>query len=157
MASYTREDLLALTPDHYLAAGWTTADGAPRPELTGIDATAASTQFLAAALSPQELSLTAEAVRQIIPLHSGDPGRRARDTAMEALGLVTNAIRQPNNEVLAQWLVDCAASVHTGADLEAFLDHLLATERQYGLIAGMSREDASPPPSSSPPSSPIPG
>ena len=146
MVSYTRDDLLALTPARYLAHGWTTQDGKPRRELTGIDATAASTQFAAAELSPQELALTAEAVRQILPLQSGGPGHRAHEAAMEALGLVTTAIRQINNQVLAQWLVECADSVRTEADLNAFLAHLQATERQYGLIAGMLPPSSEPSP-----------
>lgn len=148
MQSYTRNDLLALTSEQYLANGYTGPDGAMRPEFNSDYATAASTQFLESGLSPQELSLTAEAVRQILPLHEGSPGERARATADEALGLVANAIKQPNNEVLARWLNACAAAVHSEADLQAFLAHLLATERLYGLVADLSQQDSSPPESS---------
>ena len=141
MPSYTREDLLALTPDRFLAAGYTNPDGTMRREFAADYATAASTQFLAAELSPQELALTAEAVRQILPQYErGTPGERARATADEALAVVANAIRQPNNEVLARWLRDCAAAVRTETDLQAFLAYLLATERQYGLVAAFSRQ-----------------
>ena len=145
MPSMTREELLALTPDRYLAAGWTAPDGTPRRELVGIDATATSTRFLDAQLSPQELALPGEAVRQILPKV------RAHDAAMEALGLVAGAIRQPNNQVLARWLIDCADAVRTEADLAAFLAHLQATERQYGLIAGMSSPPSPSPSTPSPP------
>jgi hypothetical protein len=139
----TRDELLALTPAQYLAEGWTTADGAPRRELTGIDATAASTQFLAAELSPQELALTAEAVRQILPQTDEPPGPRAHEASMEALGLVGRAIGQTNNQVLARWLIDCADRVRTEADLAAFLRHLTATERQYSLVAELSQPPSS--------------
>ena len=90
-------------------------------------------------------------MRQILPLHDGEPKVRAHDAAMEALGLVAGAIRQPNNQVLARWLIDCADAVRTEADLAAFLAHLLATERQYGLIAGMSAPPSPSPSSPSPP------
>lgn len=145
MQSYTREDLLALTPERYLADGYIGADGAMRREFNSDYATAASTQFLAAELSPQELSLTCEAVRQILPLQAGTPGARAQATADEALGLVANAIKQPNNEAVARWLHACAAAVRTETDLQAFLQHLLATERQYGLVASFSQQASSPP------------
>src|SRR5580765_1873477 len=144
MQSLTREDLLALTAARYLADGYTGPDGAMRRELTGTYATAASTQFLAAELSPQELELTAEAVRQILPMQSGAPGERARATVDEALHLVANSIRQPSNEVMATWFHDCADAVRTRADLTAFLAHALAVERQYGLVANLSRQHGSP-------------
>jgi hypothetical protein len=145
MQSWTREDMLALTAPRYLAEGYVGADGVARPELTGMFATAASTQFLAAELSPQELALTAEAVRQVLPLHAGDPATRAVETVEEALHVVANAIRQPSNEVMATWFRDCAQKVRTRADLAAFLAHVQAVEVQYGLVAGLSRQHASPP------------
>jgi hypothetical protein len=149
MASYTRDDLLALTPERYLADGYFDAAGALRREFATTFATAACTQFLAADLSPQELSLSAEAVRQILPLHVGTPSARATATTQEALALVANAIQQRNNEVLARWLQQCAGVVRTQTDLQAFLAHLLAAERQYGLIAELSAPPSSPPPSPS--------
>lgn len=89
-------------------------------------------------------------MRQVLPQYErGTPHERAVATAEEALAVVANAIRQPNNEVLARWLRDCAAAVRTAADLQAFLAYLLATERQYGLIAALSRQ-----PSLSPESAP---
>jgi hypothetical protein len=146
MASYTRDDLLALTPERYLAEGYVDPAGSARRELATVFATAASTQFLAGEVAPQELSLTAEAVRQILPLHDGAPSARAQAAAQEALALVANAIQQRNNEVLARWLQQCARAVRTEADLMAFLSHLLATERQYGPIAELSALPALPPP-----------
>lgn len=145
MQSYTREDMLALTAPRYLAEGYLGPDGTMRRELTGTFATAASTQFLAAELSPQEMALTAEAVRQILPQQPGAPGERAQATVDEALHVVANAIRQPSNEVMATWFRDCAAAVRARADLEAFLAHVQAVERQYGLVASLSRQHASPP------------
>jgi hypothetical protein len=145
MPSYSREDLLALTPDRYLAAGFAQPDGSVRREFLADYATAAGTQFLAADLSPQELALTAEAVRQILPLRDGAPGSRARGSAAEALGVVAHAIQQPNNEVLAQWLTQCAAAVSTEADLQGFLAHLQAVERQYPLLVAFSPKVLPPP------------
>ena len=145
MASFTRAELLALTPARYLADGYTTAEGAPRPGLKSEYATAASTRFLAAQLSPQELSLTAEAIRQVLPLHTGTTATRMHETLAEALAVIANAIRQPNNPALADWLGQCTGAIRTPADLDAFLQHLLATERQYAMIAALTPDPAATP------------
>lgn len=157
MPSLTRDDLLALTADRYCAGGYTGADGALRREFRAEYATAACTQFLAAELSPQELALTAEAVRQVLPLHDGPPGERANGAADEALSVVAHAIRQSNNEVLARWLKQCAVAVRTEADLQGFLAHLLATERQYALVAPLSQQALSQPASLPPDPAASPG
>lgn len=146
MQSYSRDDLLALTAERYLADGYLAPDGTMRRELTGTFATAVCTQFLAAELSPQELALTAEAVRQIMALQTGTPAENARAATAEALVLVANSIRQRNNEVLAKWFLECAGAVRTAADLQAYLAHVLAVERQYGLVASLSLQHSSPPP-----------
>ncbi len=145
MASFTRAELLALTPARYLADGYTTAEGAPRPQLMSEYATAASTRFLAAQLSPQELSLTAEAIRQVLPLHTGTTAARMHETLAEALAVVANAIRQPSNPALVDWLGQCTGVIRTPADLDAFLQHLLATERQYAMIAALTPDPAATP------------
>jgi hypothetical protein len=141
--------MLALTPAIYLAEGFTTGDGEIRPELTTLYPTAACTQFVAGLLAPMELSLTFEAIRQILPQETGTAAERIAAAEGEALAVVARAIRQPNNEVLATWLHACTQAVRSEADLVAFLRHALVTERQYGVIAGMSQQGSEPPPSSS--------
>lgn len=145
MQSYTREDLLELTPDVYLADGWLAADGTMRRELTGTLAIATCTRFLVAELSPQEFALTAEAVRQILALETGSAAERARKATAEALVLIANSIRQPNNEVKARWFLQCADAVHSWPELEAYLAHILAVERQYNLVASLSQQAGSSP------------
>jgi len=68
MQARTRDDLLTLTPDVYLRDGYRDAAGAVRPALLSDCATAAATQLLAAEASPQELALTLEGVRQLLPV-----------------------------------------------------------------------------------------
>ncbi len=134
---YSRSDLLALTPEHYLADGYRNAAGTIRPELTGEYATAAATQLLDAEASPQEVSLTAEAIRQILPLHMASSRDRLVASLEEALALVARTLQKGNNEGLVNWLIGCAAAVGRQADLDAFLVHLQAVERQYAIVAAL--------------------
>lgn len=139
-----RSDLLARTPEIYLADGWLDAAGHLRPDLRGIDATAAVTQLTAAELSPQELGLTVAAVEQLLPEYGdGSPEERLHATLDEALETVARAIQQPNNEGLVQWLNACAAPVGTEPEIAAFVDHLQAVNRQYGVLVSMLPPSAS--------------
>ena len=136
MRDYTREELLELTAPRYLAGGLTDNRGKALPELQTTFATAASTQFLAAGLSPQELAFTYEALKLALPLHTeGTPSARTAGVVEEALETVRAMIRQPNHPRLEQWLRDCAAAVKTDADLRILLEHMMAVLRQYTVIA----------------------
>jgi len=149
MRDVSREELLQLTPDKYLAEGYFSEAGAPRPELRDEFALAAATQFMQAELSPQELGLTLEGIRQVLPLHEeADAYDRLYAALQEATELVARMIRQPNNEVLRQWLYDCAAAVADEKDIGAFLDHVAAVNRRYGVMAALLESDApeTPPP-----------
>jgi hypothetical protein len=132
---YSREELLDLTPAKYLAGGFVNPDGKPRPELKTTFATAASQQFLAAHLSPQELAFTYEAVKIGLGHYQGTPPARIRAAVVEAVETVHGMIEQPNNQGLLKWIQQCAAAVRTQADLDAFLVHTLAILRLYSLIA----------------------
>ena len=137
LQDYSRADLLALTPDRYLADGYCDVSGAVRPELTGEYATAAATQLRRAEASPQEVSLTAEAVRQLLPLHMASSQDRLVAALEEALTLVARTLQQGNNEGLVNWLSGCAAAVRRQADIDGFLAHLQAVERQYAILAAL--------------------
>ncbi len=137
LQEYSRADLLALTPDRYLADGYCDASGGIRPELTGQYATAAATQLLQAEASPQEVSLTAEAIRQLLPLHMASSQDRLVTAMEEALTLVARTLQQGNNEGLVNWLSGCAATVRRQADIDGFLAHLQAVERQYAVLAAL--------------------
>ena len=102
MRGYSHAELLALTPDSYLEAGF---DG---PELTGTHATAAAYQLLDGEVAPQELSFTATALDQVLGLHEGAPADRLAAALPEALALVERMIGQSNNERLLEWLWECA-------------------------------------------------
>ena len=147
MRALSKADLLALTPDRYLAAGFCDEAGAPRAELAGEWATAAANQLLQSELAPQELAFTVEAVRLSLPLHRGAAGARAQTAVSEALETVARMIQQPNNEGLIRWLQDCARFVRAEPDLAAMQAHLDAVLRLYALIAAFA---SSLPPSSSP-------
>jgi len=138
MQSRTRDDLLALTPDVYLRDGYLDAAGALRSELLSDCATGAATQLLAAEASPQELALTLEGVRQLLPVQ-GVAGAAAQLGAAldEALQVVAGAIRQPNNAGLVRWINACANGVRTEADVDGFLRHVEAALRQHALLAAM--------------------
>lgn len=134
MRDYSREELLELSASRYLSGGFVDRSGKPLVELQTTYATAAATQFLDAELSPQELAFVYEALKQVLPMHEGAPSKRIQGAIAEAMEIVRAMVKQPNNVRLKQWLGECAASVKTEADLEAFLDHFMAVLRQYTVI-----------------------
>ena len=148
MQARTRGELLALTPDRYLRDGYLDADGAVRAAFLDDYASAAAAQLIAAEASPQELSLTLEGIRQVLPLQHGDPAARLGMALDESLQVVAGAIRQANNAGLVRWIRSCAAGVRTEADVAAFLDHVQASLRQHALLVAIM---ASQPLSASPP------
>jgi len=157
MRSYTREDLLALTPSQYLADGYLDEAGRPRRELATDFATAAATQLLAAALPAQELAFTYEALRFVLPSHEGPPRERTRAAVDEALATTTRMTRQTNNEGLVRWLDDCVAAIRRPEDIDALLHHMQAVLRLYTVIAAIPEPepaDGASAPSSPEPSSP---
>jgi hypothetical protein len=137
MRNYTRGELLALTPDRYLASGYLDDNGQPRRELVTDYATAAATQLLAAELPAQELTFTYEALRFVLPNHDGPPRERARAALAEALETVTRMTRQTKNEGLVRWLDSCVAGIRQPADIDALLQHVQAVLRLYTLIAAI--------------------
>ena len=144
MGTTTRDELLRLTPEIYLANGYLDADGALRRELKGEIATAAGVQLLRADLSPQEFSLTVEAIRQLLPLHD-EPTvpERLHATLEEAVVVVARVIQQPNNRGLLEWISACAVPVTTEAEVRAFMEHLEAANRQYALLVATLPPDTS--------------
>lgn len=141
LRALSRAELLALTPERYLADGFGDADA-----LAGEYATAAATQLLDGDVAPQELAFTAAALDETMDLHDGDAPDQAEAAVDEALEVVRRLIRQPNNERLAQWLEDCAEHVTGHDDLAALLAHVDAVLKQYFVVAAFSSPE---PPSSS--------
>ena len=137
MRSYTRGELLALTPSHYLAGGYLDESGQRRGELASDYATAAATQMLAAELPAQELAFTYEALRAILPMHDGPPTEHARAATAEALSLVTQMTRQTNNEGLVRWLDELVAAIRRPEDISAMMQHIQAVLRLYTVIAAI--------------------
>ena len=151
MREMTREALLALTPERYLANGYVGLSGQPRPELLTDDAMAAATQLGEAEVAPQELAYLAEALRQVLPLHEGSPHELIDEALEEALEAVGRMIRQDNNEGLVTWAKACAACVWRAADIEALLLHIDAVLRVYAVIVTLPPAGPpEPPPGSSP-------
>ena len=137
MRTYTRDELLALTPDRYLAAGYRDAAGLTLGELSGDFAMAAATQLKAAEASAQELAFTHEALKQVLALHDGRTPGRVREALDEALGVVAAMIRQPNNPGLVRWLRGLADFVRRAEDIDDMMAHILAVVRLYGVIAAL--------------------
>ena len=146
--SYSKAELLALTPDRYLADGFCDASGTPLPGLLTEYATAAANQLMQAELPPQELAFTVEAFRLALPLQDDvEPRARAQAALHEALGTIARMIQQPNNEGLIRWLERCADRVGSEDDLDAMEDHLDAVLRLYTVLVAFVSPDA-PAPSS---------
>ena len=130
--------MLARTPERYLAGGWLDAGGAVRAGLRGADATGAAMHLMAAGVAPQELGFTVAALTLVLPQHEeSGVGEKLAAALTEALATVARAIQQPNNQGLTGWLGACAARVATEADLEAFMGHVTAVDRQYTMIVAM--------------------
>jgi hypothetical protein len=98
---------------------------------------------MAAECSPQELALTYEGIRQLLPVHEGPPRDRLFAAFEETLLVVARAIRQPNNGGLVDWISDCAAIVETQAELEGFMRHIQAVMRLYSIMVAAMPDDSS--------------
>ena len=136
MREFTRQQWLELRPAIYLAEGYIGPDGALRPDFLGDYATAAANQLIAAELSPQELGLTYEGLRQLLPVHPGSPQQSLLGAFEETLLVVARAIRQENNGGLVNWLSECASVVTSQAELDGFMAHVRAVMRLYTIMAG---------------------
>ena len=141
MPDYTRDELMALTPGRYLAAGYLDETGQPRAALSADYAIAAATQLGAADMPAQELAFTYEALRLLL---DGQDVDQARDALDEALATVVRMIRQTNNEGLVTWLGDCVAELRQPADIGALLGHIQAVLRLYAVIASLPEPSSDP-------------
>ena len=145
MSTTTSDQLRALTPRIYLAAGFVNAEGAPRRILLGEAASAAATQLLAAALSPQELGFTVDALILLLePLADGSAPARLQAALEETVSLVARTIGQANNAGLWEWLNACADRVGSDDDLAAFLAHLKVVQRLYAMLVATQPEPPAP-------------
>ena len=142
MREFTRDEWMELRPDIYLADGYLDADGALRADFFADYATAAATQLMAEDLSPQELALTFEGIRQLLPLQEGAPADRLDGAIDETLLVVARATGQENNGGLVRWIDDCAEAVTTAEELDGFLAHVQAVMRLYGVLVA-SQPDSS--------------
>jgi hypothetical protein len=153
MGTTTRDLMLRLTPEVYLARGYLDASGSLRRLLKGEVATAAAMQLMQAELSPQEFGLTVEGLRQLLPLHDEPTApERLHATLQEAVEVVARIIQQPNNGGLVQWISACATAVTNEAELRGFMEHLDAVNRHYAVLVASSPPDPSPGSSPGPPS-----
>jgi hypothetical protein len=136
----SREQFLELTPSEYLKDGYRDSSGQLRPDLLSNYATAAATQLEMSATSPQEVAATLEALRQALPWHVGSPQELFLGAAQEALEIVAEMHETPSNPGLVSWIQQCARAVHDPEDIEAFLAHLEAVARQYGVMVALRSE-----------------
>ncbi len=136
-AGPSREELLGLVPEVYLANGYLDG-GRLRPELRTLWASAAAAQLGYRNLAPQELAFTYEALRTLLSQTGGPAPERAETALDDALAATARLISQDNNEGLVVWLEDCVAAVRTDADVEALLLHVLAVLRLYSVSASFA-------------------
>ena len=135
--------LLARRPTEYLRAGFFDPPGSLRASLLGIDAFAVATQLMQGAASPDEVTITYEALRQLVEQQpAGATSQRLGVALPEALQLVRRMLGIENNDTLAVWLFDCQPFVRTDDDLRAFFDHFQAVLRQYTSLLGVSTPPA---------------
>lgn len=133
-----RATFVRLVPAEYLKRGYCDASGRPDPELFSTFATAVCVQLEAAKTSPQELSGTLEALRQVLPWYNEpDARQRIRDAVDEALQVASAMYNQPNNPGIVSWLHDCTDFVKTNRDLDIFMAHFTTVVRQYSVIASV--------------------
>jgi len=143
MRDFTREQWLALKPEIYLADGFLDQTGALNNDFLSDYATAAAMQLLAAETSPQELAMTFEGLRLILPMHEGAAPVRLGAALDETLVVVARAMRQTNNEGMVNWLNQCASAVTTPAELDGFLAHVQTVMRLYGMMVAALPEEPS--------------
>lgn len=116
--------------------------GATAGGATAGEAVAEASALRAAELSPQEMAFTLEAIKAHLKLESGPAAERMQAALDEALATVARMIRQPNNEGLAAWCRKAASRVREEGDIAAFLDHMQAVLRLYGLIVYLPQPGA---------------
>jgi hypothetical protein len=130
----TPEQLLALTPQRYLAKGWLDANGQPLAPLSSGYALAACQQLLQAQVSPQEVGAVLSAFDILLPLYRDTAHQRLPMVTEDALGSVRSTLGQTNHPGLLAWLEPCVLAVKTEADLAAFMAHLRAVTQQYAAL-----------------------
>ncbi len=106
------------------------------------DVVADATALKATELSPQEMAFTYEAIKAHLKLESGPAPERMQAALDEALATVARMIRQKNNEGLAAWCRNATSQVREEADIMAFLDHMQAVLRLYGLMVYLPQPGA---------------
>jgi hypothetical protein len=136
MSETTREELLELQPEDYLAPSFLGPDGAIRPELLASAAVAAATQLAEEETSPQEMAFTYESLRALLAMQDGSV-ENLEALVGEAFAMVGRMIRQPNNEGLVSWCLACIDFVRHEADMVAFLAHMQAVLRLLALLASL--------------------
>ncbi|HYE18162.1 MAG TPA: hypothetical protein VEA69_06945 [Tepidisphaeraceae bacterium] len=131
----TREQYLAMSPDHYLAAGFRDAAGQPRHELTSVWATAGAVQL--EHVAPAQLGTVLTALGQTLPLHAGTPADHYANACAEAVELATGVLGAEPDPAVAQWLARFAPLLKTEQDLRDLVQHLGVVARQHAMFAGM--------------------
>lgn len=140
----SRDELLAMTPQRYLAAGWRDGAGRVHAYLGGSCALAACAQLEEAQVSPQELGATLQAFEQVLPYYGADPAPRLSMATQEVLELVAATLGQTTHPGLLAWLQPCILSVRDADDLRAFLLHLRSVVRQYAALMAMRSSAGAP-------------
>jgi hypothetical protein len=137
MADFDKRQLLEMTPRRYLAQGFTGESGRPLPALSGLYATAASTQLRAYHAAPQELAAAFEALKATLPLHTGYAPDRFAAAVDEAFDIAEEVLGKGRNRGIETWLRECGAAVKDEADIPHLMHHVQATVRQYAALVSL--------------------
>jgi hypothetical protein len=137
------DELLRLRPSNFLAErGCLDAAGNPREDLSGNFATAASTTFESAELSPQELQTIYEAIKQCLEIVD-DPDRKVKlqQAVDEAFTISADLLGKKINPALVAWIREWIPFIHSEACIAAFMRHLSAVVQQYTLIISLKHDN----------------
>ncbi|MEL7472107.1 MAG: hypothetical protein AAGK04_02230 [Planctomycetota bacterium] len=137
------EEIAAMRPLAYLRGQGPLDDsGQPREDLAGAFTSAACLAFESGGLSPQELALVYESLKQCMPLAIADTASQRFQTGVDhAFNIVAGFIGQEINDALQDWIQEWFPLIESDACTDAFMVHMSAALSQYALIISLKHDD----------------
>jgi len=131
----TAHELMTIRPLTYLRGmGCLDENGEPREDLAGVLASAATRQFEAAEVSPQELSTLVEALKQCLPMQDeGSPVQRFHEGVDHAMNLTAELLNKEIHPTLYDWVMEWMPFMESPACLPAFSGHMQSILAVYGM------------------------
>jgi hypothetical protein len=131
----TANQLMSVRPLTYLRGmGCLDETGAPREDLAGVLASAASRQFEAAEVSPQELSTLVEAIKQCLPMQDeGSPVQCFHQGVDHAMNITAELLNKEIHPSLYDWVMEWMPFMESPACIPAFIGHMQSVLAVYGM------------------------